>query len=113
MAGAMSELDLKFADIEVVSGNCQGADRLGELYAERHNVKCTVFPAQWKKYGKAAGPVRNSEMIKYAADSEVPTVVAFISPRSKGTKDTVSKARKRGFKVFVAEYNMPADAWYM
>lgn len=103
MAGVMAELNLKSADIEIVSGNCQGADQLGELYAGRYNIKCTVFPAQWKKYGKSAGPIRNSEMINYAADSESPAVVAFISPRSKGTKDTVSKARKRGFKVVAVE----------
>ena len=54
--------------------------------------------------GRAAGPIRNSEMIKYAAESEVPVVVAFVSPRSKGTMDTVNKAKKQGFRVYVTVY---------
>ena len=43
-------------------------------------------------------------MIQYASEVNVPIVVAFVSPRSKGTKDTVRKAQKKGFKVVVVEY---------
>lgn len=78
--------------IEIVSGHCEGADQLGELYAKNHGLPCKVFPAQWKKFGKAAGPIRNSEMVKYASEAEMPVVVAFRSPRTKGTNDTVKKA---------------------
>lgn len=104
MAKVMSDLGLKLPEIEIVSGHCQGADQLGETYAERHGISCKVFPAQWEVYGRAAGPVRNSEMIKYAAESEVPVVVAFVSPRSRGTMDTVKKAKKQGFRVYVTYY---------
>lgn len=104
MEKAMSELGLKLSEIEIVSGHCQGADQLGETYADRNGIPCKVFPAQWKVYGRAAGPIRNSEMIKYAAESEVPVVVAFVSPRSKGTMDTVNKAKKQGFRMYVTVY---------
>ena len=102
--GAVESLGLKRDEIEVVSGHCAGADQLGERYAEEHEVACKVFPAEWKKYGRAAGPVRNSQMIDYAAESKMPVVVAFVSPNTKGTMDTVNKARRKEFKVFVVPY---------
>ena len=89
--------------IEIVSGHCEGADQLGELYASNHDLPCKVFPAQWEKYGRSAGPIRNSEMVNYASEAEMPVVVAFRSPRTKGTNDTVKKAEKHGFKVFIID----------
>ena len=94
--------------IEIVSGHCAGADQLGERYAEERGYPCKVFPAYWKKYGRAAGPIRNSEMIKYASEVEVPVVVAFRSPRTMGTNDTVKKAQHKGFKVVVVDYDQTA-----
>jgi len=108
LESTMNEVMSKIAPwrdvIEIVSGHCEGADQLGELYAKNHGLPCKVFPAQWKKFGKAAGPIRNSEMVKYASEVEMPVVVAFRSPRTKGTNDTVKKATKQGFKVFVIDY---------
>jgi hypothetical protein len=102
--GVISSLNLSNEEVEIVSGHCAGTDQLGERYAEMHGMKCALFPAEWKKYGRAAGPVRNSKMIDYAAESGKPVVVAFVSPKSKGTLDTVRKAEKRGFKVVVTRY---------
>ena len=42
--------------------------------------------------------------VTHAAESVMPVVVAFVSPKSKGTMDTVNKARKKGFKVFIIPY---------
>ena len=100
----ISELKLTSQEIEIVSGHCQGTDLLGELYAEKHGLKCTVFPANWKKFGKAAGPIRNSEMIKYISDSENPAVIALVGPNAKGTMDTVNKAIKARFSVYKIGY---------
>ena len=100
----ISELKFTSQEIEIVSGHCQGTDLLGELYAEKHGLKCAVFPANWKKFGKAAGPVRNSEMIKYISDSENPMVIAFVGPNSKGTMDTVKKAIKAKYTVYKIGY---------
>lgn len=101
----LSELDLGYDEIEIVSGNCSGADQLGERYAEEHDIPYNVFPADWSKYGKAAGPIRNSAMLDYAKNCEMPIVIAFVSPKSKGTLDTVNKAKKLGFKIYINEYN--------
>ena len=40
---------------EIVSGTASGADKLGERYAQEHNLAIKRFPADWEKYGKAAG----------------------------------------------------------
>ena len=102
--GVVQSLGLQMNEMEIISGHCAGTDQLGERYAEEHEVDCKVFPAEWKKYGRAAGPIRNSQMIDYAAESLMPVVVAFVSLKSKGTMDTVNKARKKGFKVFIIPY---------
>ncbi len=101
----LAEKSLSNNEIEIISGHCEGADMLGELYAKKHGIVCKVFPAEWTKYGRAAGPIRNSQMIEYASESTIPIVVAFVSPRTKGTTDTVNKATKRGFSIFRHEYN--------
>ena len=51
---------------EIVSGGAKGVDRLGEWYARQRGLPCKAFPAQWAKYGKSAGPIRNAEMAEYA-----------------------------------------------
>jgi hypothetical protein len=43
---------------KVVSGT-PGVDALGEQWAERHGIPVTRFPADWKRYGRRAGPTRN------------------------------------------------------
>ncbi len=91
-------------DIEIVSGHAEGADRFGEIYAERHNIKCAVFPAQWEKYGKKAGPIRNSQMIKYAKEQE-PAIIAFWNGHSKGTLDTLVKAMNDSIPTTIIIYN--------
>lgn len=100
----LNNFDLDFDNIEIVSGHCSGADQLGEKYAENNNILCSIFPAQWKKYGRAAGPIRNSEMISYASESDFPIVVAFVSPNAKGTNDTVKKAEKQNFTKILVDY---------
>jgi len=66
------------------------------------------FPADWDKHGKAAGPIRNTEMIE---DGRPDVVIAFTYdlPSSKGTADTVKKAKKAHIPVFVYPYT---DDWY-
>ena len=101
----IDEKGLNYNEIEIISGHCEGADELGEQYAKNRGITCILFPAEWSKYGRAAGPIRNSQMIEYASKSTVSIVVAFVSPRSKGTLDTVTKATKKGFIVFIHDYD--------
>ncbi len=89
--------------IEIVSGHCKGCDMLSEKYAEERGYKLTVFPAEWKKYGKSAGIKRNIRMIEYI---EVPdsAVIAFVSENTKGTRFTVKEAERNGIATYVFEY---------
>ena len=53
-------------EIQIVSGGCRGADELGERYAKEKGYSLKVFKADWNKYGKKAGPLRNRQMAEYA-----------------------------------------------
>lgn len=55
----------KFHITEVVCGMAKGADSLGEDWAKRNKIPIKYFPADWDKYGRSAGPIRNGEMAKY------------------------------------------------
>lgn len=70
---AFRELDRCLAgkqDTELVSGHASGADHLGELYAKARGIPCRVFPAKWSQYGRAAGPIRNRDMLRYIKKTE-------------------------------------------
>ncbi len=62
-------------------------------------VKYMEFPAEWKKYGRKAGPIRNQQML----DKDPDMVIAFHSDiaKSKGTTDMVRKARKKGVPTYI------------
>ena len=90
-------------EIEIVSGHAKGADSLGERYAEEKGIRCTVFPADWKRYGRAAGPIRNKQMLEYATEQEA-GLIAFWNGESKGTKNMISIAEKAGIEVKTVRY---------
>ena len=86
-------------DIEcVIEGEARGADYLARLAAEELGIRVLPFPAEWKKYGKRAGSIRNQRML----DEGKPNfVLAFHNDigNSKGTRDMVKRARKAGILV--------------
>lgn len=55
-----------FEITEVVSGTSRGPDKLGESWARANDIPVKEMPANWGKFGSYAGPLRNSEMAKYA-----------------------------------------------
>lgn len=79
---------------EVVSGTARGADKFGEIWAEQNGIKLIKFPADWTRYGKSAGYVRNEEMAKYAD-----ILYAFWDGTSKGTKHMIELAKRHNLKV--------------
>lgn len=82
------------ADIEVVSGGASGADYIGEQYAKSRGFKLKVFHAEWEKYGKSAGHLRNTSMSLYADGC-----IAFWDGASRGTKDMIQQAKDHGLKT--------------
>jgi hypothetical protein len=91
---------LRFEVHEIVSGKARGADTLGERWATETYCPIKEFPADWDKHGKAAGPIRNSEMANYAE-----ALVAFWDGKSKGTKNMIETAAKKGLYVKVFFYD--------
>lgn len=87
-------------DVEIVSGNASGADSLGERYALEHGLKLTKFPADWSKYGKRAGYIRNKQMAEYAQ-----CLVAFWDGVSRGTKLMIDLAYEYKLQVRVIKFN--------
>jgi len=79
----------------LIHGDAKGADRLAGEWAKIRDVEIHASPADWKKHGRAAGPIRNREMLK----EEPQLVVAF--PGGKGTADMVAVATKAGIEVVV------------
>ena len=99
------------SNIEIVSGGCAGADKLGEKYAELNDIPVKVFPANWTKYGRAAGPIRNREMIDYIKQYTGSLVIAFLSKDTKGTQNTVALAKKAGIPVIEIPYDVNEDTY--
>ena len=86
-------------DAEIISGHATGADQLGERFAQENGILCTIFPANWSKYGRSAGFRRNVAMVNYAAEAAHPLVIAFWNGKSRGTGFTIQKAREIGIPV--------------
>lgn len=80
----------------ILSGGAQGADALGERYAQEHGLGLWRFPADWSKHGRAAGPLRNALMVEHAD-----ALLAFWDGVSRGTKDVITKAHRKDMPVFI------------
>ena len=91
-------------DTLVIHGAARGADTLGKFVAEKIGLKVINdgkgFPADWRRYGRAAGPIRNQQMID---EGKPDLVLAFHENinESVGTKDMVTRARRVGLKVII------------
>jgi len=85
-------------DTIIVEGDCKGADKISGYLAKNRGMNVITVSAKWDKFGKMAGPLRNSVMIHcYEPD----LVVAFHNDieHSKGTKNMVNQAKLAGIKV--------------
>lgn len=78
----------------LIHGGAPGADTMAHEWAVSRAVARMVFPADWKAHGRAAGPIRNQQMI----DEGMPDlVVAF--PGGRGTRDMARRAKKAGIQL--------------
>ena len=89
----------KEANIIIVSGHAKGADTLGEKYANDEKFDLEIYPAEWKKFGKAAGFRRNEKMAEIAD-----AVIAFWDGKSNGTRHMIDISKEKGLDVRVIEY---------
>ena len=86
----------EFQISEVVSGMAPGVDTLAIQYAKENNLPLKEFHADWNKHKRAAGPIRNREMAEYGD-----ALIAIWDGESRGTKNMIEEANKRGLHVFV------------
>lgn len=81
---------------EVVSGMAKGVDTIALEVAKKLEKPVKKFPANWDKYKKRAGYLRNVEMAKYADG-----LIAIWDGKSKGTKMMIDIAKKEGLLSYV------------
>lgn len=83
----------------ILSGGAKGADTLAEQYAKENNITFKLMPANWKKYGKVAGFIRNKEMAEIADRA-----IVFWDGKSKGTKHTIAQMVEKKKPVVIIPF---------
>jgi len=88
--------------IIIIHGDARGADRIAHMMAHKKGCEIRPFPAQWHIHGRAAGPLRNQQMLDEGNPS---MVIAFHNDitNSKGTKDMVARAEKAGIPTVIIQ----------
>lgn len=92
-------LGSKKRDVVLITGNAKGADQQAEIWAEKNGVRNEIYPANWKLHGKAAGPIRNKQMLE---EGKPDWVIAF--PGGNGTEHMCRIARNADVKVTKIPY---------
>lgn len=95
---------------EICHGGAPGADSIAGEEAEKLGIPVTVYRAEWEKYGKAAGPIRNRRMLNEFR----PTQIVAFHPnieQSKGTKDMVELGKAAGLPVVLHSTRERTDHW--
>lgn len=86
-------------DSVVIEGAARGADSMAALAASERGLTLDIYPADWDRHGRAAGPVRNMQML----NSGKPDVVIWFHNNlaaSKGTRHMVNAARAAGIPTY-------------
>lgn len=94
----LDNLDCHRSIDAVIHGGASGADTLAGIWAKEWGCQVSIYPADWQKHGRAAGPIRNQQMLD---EGKPDLVVAF--PGGNGTADMVHRARVAGVRVIQVE----------
>ncbi len=86
-----------YPDLTLLHGDAPGVDRIAAGIGRSYGWRVRAFPAEWEQHGKAAGPIRNRQML----DENPDLVIAFPLGESRGTMDTVREAERRGIRTVV------------
>ena len=81
---------------EVVSGCATGVDRLGEQWARANNIPIKEMPADWNRFGKSAGPMRNKQMADYAD-----CAIIIWDGQSRGTRNMIENMIRRNKPYYI------------
>lgn len=83
----------------VISGAARGADLAGERWAEANGIPCESYPADWDKYGKKAGAIRNQQMADVAD-----ALIALWDGQSRGTRDMIERMAAKPTIIYWEDY---------
>lgn len=82
----------------IIHGDCRGADKMAGEVATEYGFEVEAYPALWNKYGPAAGPIRNQQMLDEGKPDSVLVFHADLGS-SKGSRDMVKRALAAGIEV--------------
>lgn len=82
----------------IMEGGADGADYLARQWAFLREIDNDTYFADWKKHGKAAGPMRNGRMIREGQPD-----VCLVAPGGRGTADMTRRAYESGIEVIKVE----------
>lgn len=102
----LDKLTKGIRDPIIVTGSARGVDTLAERWAFRRGLNNMRFPVrkeEWERLKKAAGPIRNANMAKYAVEYKNPLCIAFLAKGSKGTQSMIDIARKYRIKLKIVK----------
>lgn len=92
-----------FTVTSVISGGARGVDACGKAWAADNGIPVEQMHAEWNRYGRAAGPIRNRQMAEQAD-----ALIAVWDGESRGTRHMIEEARRRGLAVHV--YRVPPES---
>lgn len=84
---------------KIISGGALGADKIAEIFASKFNIPIEVITPDWSK-GNRGGVIRNTDII-----NKSDYVIAFWDGISKGTLDSINKAKRLNKKLFIVKIN--------
>lgn len=87
-------------DDTIIEGGANGVDTMAKEWAVARGIQVVEINAEWGRYGRAAGPKRNDAMTSYTAESGGRAVFIW-DGKSKGTRQCIESARKRGINCRV------------
>lgn len=93
----------------VIEGEAPGADTLAREWAEANGIQVEPYPADWTRYGRDAGPIRNKQMLEQGRPTYA--VAFYDRPRaeSRGTADMVRRLERAGIEVLEILPQMPGQ----
>ncbi len=97
--GAPGDPRIDWELVTLVHGDARGADRIAASLGRALSFQVEPHPADWKTHGKAAGHIRNAEMVALGAD----VCLAFLLGASRGARGCMDLAEKAGIPVVVTE----------
>ncbi|CAM4332213.1 DUF2493 domain-containing protein [Nocardia ninae] len=92
-------------DLELVHGGARGADRMAAAIWSGLGLPVRTVPADWDRYGKPAGVIRNQQMVDLGGYVHA---VAALLPGSRGTHDCVRRIERAAIPLTIATGDQPA-----